>query len=196
MHGTNPSRSWQASPGALRTCALAGVVLVSALVVAEIGARYRPLRAVLKAPSLGSSSRRFEMQFNSLERYAASAGTVDCIVMGNSTALMGVDPNALTRGYEERTGHELRCFNFGVSGMTASAVGGIAPILVTLYRPWLLIYVISARDVGANVDGPLLAETPWVQYRQGRFSLEGWLVEHSAAFRYFLLYRQWLDPIR
>ena len=80
--------------------------------------------------------------------------------------------------------------------MTASAAGAVAPILVERHRPWLVIFVVSARDVGQSVDGPLLASTPWVQYRLGKFSVDGWLTEHSAAFRYYLLYRQWLDPLR
>jgi type IV secretory pathway VirB3-like protein len=134
------------------------------------------------------------MQFDGLERYSAAGSGVDCIVLGNSTALMGVDPEALSRGYRERTGHELRCFNFGVSGMTASAAGAVAPVLLSRYRPSLLVYIVTARDVGESVEGPLLANTPWVRYQRGTFSLNGWLVEHSSAFRYFLLYRQWLEP--
>jgi hypothetical protein len=190
------SRSWHVTPAAFRSAALACVVLFVVLGVAEIAARTPVVRAALHPPSLGSSSRRFELQLDGLERYVAAEGRVECIVLGNSTALMGVDPEALGSGYRQRTGHDLRCFNFGVSGMTASAAGAVAPILVERYRPWLLIYVVSARDIGQSVDGPLLASTPWVRYRQGSFSINGWLVEQSAAFRYYLLYRQWLDPSR
>ncbi len=171
-------------------------MLVMVFGVAEIAARRPAVRAALHAPSLGSPSRRFELQLDGLDRYAASERRVECLVLGNSTALMGVDPDALSSGYRTRTGQGLRCFNFGVAGMTASAAGAVAPILVNRHRPWLLIYVVSARDVGQSVDGPLLANTPWVQYRRGRFSFNGWLTEHSAAFRYYLLYRQWLDPLR
>jgi hypothetical protein len=80
--------------------------------------------------------------------------------------------------------------------MSASGAEAVAPILLARYRPSLLVYVVTARDLGDSVDGPLLADTPWVQYQRGRFSASGWLVEHSAAFRYYLLYRQWLDPMR
>lgn len=190
------SRSWQVSSSALRTPALALGLLVALLGLAEGVARSPSARSALHAPSLGSPSRRFEMQFDSLERYASTDSGIDCIILGNSTALMGVDPEVLGSAHRERSGSDLRCFNFGVSGMTASAAGAVAPILLARYRPSLLVYVVTARDVGENVDGPMLADVPWVRYQRGRFSLNGWLVEHSAAFRYFLLYRQWLEPSR
>jgi hypothetical protein len=80
--------------------------------------------------------------------------------------------------------------------MTASAAGAVAPVLGQRYQPWLLLYVVSARDLGQSAQGPLLAEEAWVQYQRGRFSLRGWLAAHSTAFTYYLLYRQWLDPLR
>jgi hypothetical protein len=136
------------------------------------------------------------LQLDSLDRYAASERRIDCLAIGNSATLMGIDPEALAVGYRRRSGRRLRCFNFGVGGMTASAAGAAAAILVDLYRPRLLVYVVSVRDVAESVDGPLLTNTPWVRYRRGTFSVDGWLTDHSAAFRYYLLYRQWLDPSR
>jgi len=190
------TRSWQVSAAALATPTWACAILLAVLALAEGAARSRPVRDLLHVPSVGSPSRRFEMQLDGLERYAAARGEVDCIVLGNSTVLMGVDPEALARGYRARSGGELRCYSFGVAGMTASAAEAVAAILLERYRPELLLYVVTARDVGDNVDGPLLAGTPWVRYRRGALSSEGWLVEHSAAFRYWLLYRQWLERDR
>jgi len=196
MPRASPSALRQITPAAFLTPALACLLLVLAAGIAEIAARTTALRAALGAPSVGSPSRQFEQQLDSLDRYAASTQRLDCVVLGNSTTLMGVDPDALSRAYRERLGQGLRCFNFGVAGMTASAAGAVAPILVERHRPWLLIYEVSVRDLGQSVDGPLLANTPWVQYRQGTFSLAGWLTEYSAAFRGYLLYRQWFDPVR
>jgi len=196
MPGVTPTRSWQVTPAAFRTPALAVIGLVALLGVSEFMLRLPAVRAALYSPSVGSTSRAFELQLDGLDHYAASRDHVQCIVLGSSTAMMGVDPDALSSGYRERTGNELQCFNFGVLGMTASAAGAVAPILVNQYRPRLLIYVVSPRDVGQSVDGPLLANTPWVRYRRGQFSFNGWLTEHSATFRYYLLYRQWLDPVR
>lgn len=196
MAGATTSRSWQVTAAAWRTPALAVVMLTVALAGAELAARNPAIRDALHVPSVGSSSRRFELQLDSLERYAAAEGRVDCLIFGNSTALMGVDPEVLSGAYRAHTGQPVRCFNFGVSGMTASAAGAVAPILVGRYQPWLVIYVVSARDVGQSVEGPLLANDPWVQYQRGTWSLRGWLAAHSGAFRYYLLYRQWLDPSR
>jgi hypothetical protein len=188
--------SWQASSSVFLTPAVALILLAAVLGGAELATRVPAVRDALHVPSVGSSSRRFELQLAGVERYVASRGGVDCLVLGNSTALMGVDPDALNRSYRHSMGQPLRCFNFGVDGMTASAAGAIAPILVDRYRPRLLIYVVSARDVGQSVEGPALAADPWVRYQGGTFSLDGWLASHSEAFGYFLLYRQWLDPVR
>jgi hypothetical protein len=190
-----PDRSWQASRATLLAPAVAGAVLVALLGGAEIASRCAAVHAALHPPSVGSPSRRFELQLDSLQRYAASASP-ECIVLGNSAALMGIDPDALTAGYRTRMENGLRCFNFGVAGLTASAAAAVAPVLIDSYHPWLLLYVVSPRDLGESVDGPLLANMSWLQYRHGKFSLTGWLTEHSAAFRYWLLYRQWLDPLR
>ncbi len=190
------ARSWQVTPASYAIPALALAILVGGLGAAEVAARIPAVRNALHIPSVGSSSRRFELQLDSLARYVASAGRVDCLVLGNSTALMGIDPEALSDSYRQATGQALRCFNFGVAGMTASAAGAVAPILAERYRPQLLIYVISARDLGQSVEGPLLAEDAWVRYQSGTFSLYGLLASHSAAFDYYLLYRQWLDPLR
>lgn len=195
MSDVIPVRSWQVSRATLLAPAVAGAIVVALLGGAEIASRCAAVRATLHAPSVGSPSRRFELQLDSLRRYAASAPP-DCIVLGNSSALMGIDPDALNAGYRMRTGNGLRCFNFGVAGLTASAAAAVAPILIDSHHPWLLLYVVSPRDLGESVDGPLLANMSWVQYRHGKFSLTGWLTEHSAAFRYWLLYRQWLDPLR
>jgi hypothetical protein len=190
------AQSWQVTAAAYRTPALAVVILVVVIGIAEITTRTAAVRDVLHIPSVGSSSRRFELQLDGLARYAARKGGIDCLILGNSTALMGVDPEALGRSYRGATGETLRCFNFGVAGMTASAAGAVAPILVRRYRPRLLIYVVSVRDVGKSVEGPLLAADAWVRYQHGTFSVPGWLASHSAAFGYYLLYRQWLDPLR
>jgi hypothetical protein len=80
--------------------------------------------------------------------------------------------------------------------MTASAAGMIAPLLVQRFHPRLVIYIVSARDVGQSVEGPRLAADQWVQHQAGSFAPAGALATHSAAFRYYLLYRQWLDPSR
>lgn len=188
--------SWRVTSAALLTPAYALAAMIALLVTAELVVRLPPVRATLLAPSVGSPSRRFEMQLDGLRRYAASRTGIDCLILGNSTALTGIDPQALEHAIRQRGVAPPRCYNFGVAGMTASAAGAVAALLVAEYHPSLLLYVVSARDVGSSVDGPLLASVPWVRYRLGEFSLAGWLADHSAAYRYYLLYRQWLDPSR
>ena len=38
-----------------------------------------------------------------------------------------------------------------------------------------------------------MASTPWFQYHLGEPSLNGWLAEHSYAYRYFLRFRVWME---
>jgi len=196
MSPATAARSWRVTPAALLFPASVCAALVALLVVAEVTARRPAVRRALLTPSVGSPSRLFERQLAGIEAFAAREGRVDCIALGNSTALNGIDPQALDRGARAAGGGSLSCYNFGVAGMTASAAGAVAPILVDLYRPAVLVYIVSRRDVSPSVDGPLLANIPWIQYRHGDFSIAGWLTEHSRAYRYYLLYRQWLDPVR
>jgi hypothetical protein len=196
MNGERPPQSWQVTSAAYPRPAPGARHPHRRAWRGRDRRRIQPLRDALHVPSVGSSSRRFELQLDSLARYARSAGGVDCLVFGNSSALMGVDPEALSRAYQDGAGKPLRCFNFGVGGMTASAAGAVAPIIARRYRPQLLIYVASPRDLAASAEGPLLAGEPWVRCQAGDCSASGWFASHSAAFGYYLLYRQWLDPLR
>jgi hypothetical protein len=60
----------------------------------------------------------------------------------------------------------------------------------------LLVYAMTPRDVGQGALGPLLKEAPWIKRRVEAFNVDGFLTEVSAAFRYSLLFRRWLEPGR
>ena len=57
--------------------------------------------------------------------------------------------------------------------------------------PRLVFLSFNAANNGVETAEKFLAD-PWVQYRLGNFSVRGWLAEHSAAYRYFLAYRNWM----
>jgi hypothetical protein len=153
----------------------------------ELLARLDMFQTRLTAPELGSTHRQFETQMHRLETLFKREGAVECIFLGNSMVWGGFDPLAFTQTYQSKTGQDIRCFNFGVDGMPASASGVLAEILIEDYHPQLLIYGTDARDYAVTRDARdavVLLDSPWLQYRQGRFTVEGFLFEHSYLYRY------------
>jgi hypothetical protein len=169
------------------------------LVAAELLARTELVRSRLLAPSVGTSVRQLDLQLASLAAFVRAGGPVDCLALGSSTVRLGIDPDPLGEALARKSGRGVRCFNFGVEGFKATEVAAIADILVADYRPGLLIYGTTPLDYG-TLDGehrPDGVETaPWVRYRRGHFDAEGWVTAHSAAYRYYLTYRQRADPAR
>jgi hypothetical protein len=177
---------WQVRAAVLATPVTA--LALVALVLAASRSRRGGARAHLAAPSVGSPSRLLELQLADLEAFVRSAGGVDCLFLGNSLVLLGLDPNAFDAAYEAHAGARLRSFNFAVSGITVSGVAALARILAEDYHPWLIIYGLTVRDFSSAAAAPAIDAMPWVRYRWGTPSVDGWLVEHSLAYRYFLLY--------
>lgn len=167
---------------------LLSLILLAVLVgAAELVVRHRRFRAYVVANDRGSAHNQFEVQLGRLENVAAFRGSIDCIFLGNSMVWRGFDPEAFTRAFQEETGRELRCFNFGVDGMPASSAGVLASILVQDFQPRYLIYGTDARDFAVPVDARdagVLLDSPWLRYRQGHFSLSGWIYEHVHFYRY------------
>lgn len=181
-------RDWQVRASAATTGLLAFALLGLVLGTAELAARSRFIRSFLTAPSVGSPSRILELQLANLDAIVRSEGGIDCIFLGNSLVLLGIDPAAFAAAYADHGGSRARCFNFAIPGITVAGVAAIARILAEDYHPRLLIYGLTARDLSPAADAPAIEAMPWVQYRWGATTLEGWLADHSFAYRYFLLY--------
>src|SRR5262249_36533504 len=121
---------------------------------------------------------------------------VGCLLLGSSVVTTGLDPERLDETYAAEARRPLQCFNAGLPAMPAAAAGLMARLLQGLTGARLVIYAAMPRDFAQEAGSGLvdsLAQTPWVAYRLGAFSPEGWLVEHSLAYRAFLAYRDWLD---
>jgi hypothetical protein len=162
-------------------------VLLALLVVVELFFRLNFVQERLSAASIGSRQRQLEIQFARLDRLVEKQGPVDCIILGNSMVWLGVNPQVVTRVIAEKSGQDMRCFNFGVSAMPASSAGMVASILVDRYHPSLLIYGTFARDLSVPADAEdayVIADTPWIRYQNGKFNLAGWLYDFSYAYRY------------
>lgn len=161
-------------------------ILVSLL---ELSLRANPVQTYLYGvvPSLGSRHHQLELQLARLDKFVATQGSIDCVVMGSSLVWLGVNPSVFEESYEQESGQEIHCFNFGIETLPASAAGLLAELIIERYSPKLLIYGTSARDYAVDYeaeDTRVILDTPWLQYQLGQFSVQGWLYTNSFTLRY------------
>lgn len=177
------------------TLLLAGAMLIFLIGSLEYLARLDSVRDVLPPPGVGADHRPFEIQLARLERLEDEGLPTDCIFLGDSSIHSAVNPSVFMPRYEAASGEPIRCFNFGVGGLTVQSAAILSKILLSDYEPRLLVYGLDIARLGQFEDNLInnwLRTSAWVQHKQGRSNLEGWLIEHSNAYRYFLPYRNWM----
>ena len=171
-----------------RTLGLAAALFGLVLALGEGLVRTKAFEAHVVADSRGGRHGQFELQLGRLETVIARDGPIDCIFLGNSMVWHSFDPEAFAQGYRQQTGQDIRCFNFGVDGLPTVAAGSLAPILASDFRPGVLIYGTTARDYAISEeseDNTVLLEMPWLRYRLGHVSVQGWLYDHSRLSQYW-----------
>lgn len=166
------------------------------LVAAEAVARIPWVQRRVEVASVGNYHYQFEIKWFHLQRYVEENGGVDVLFLGSSLVNSGIDPDEVNAAWTETTGESpLRMYNFGVEGLTIQPNSVVAQLLVETYHPKAIVFGTEIRDYAAN-NGVETAEKfladPWLQHRLGKLTLRGWLVENSAAYRYFLAYRNWM----
>lgn len=155
--------------------------------VAEWVARSVPLQAVLTSPRMGSRHYQLGHKLFLLDGFVQKNGSLDCIMLGSSMVDTGFDPATFETVYREITGQDIHCFNFGIDASSAASTAALTKIIVEDYQPRLLIIGTDPRDYAVPKEDPdpaVVLNTPWVAYRQGDFSLDGWLLENSFLYRY------------
>jgi hypothetical protein len=170
-----------------RTLFIALPLLLLIFALGEIGVRQPRVQTYLSTPSLNSRHRHFERQWHRLETYANSGNQIECIALGNSMISNGFDPQLFSQNFHQASSWGINCFNFGVDALTPVSAAALAQILVGTYHPQLLIFGTDARDFAIGRESEetkVITDTAWVQYRLGKFSVEGWIVEHSYLYRY------------
>jgi hypothetical protein len=176
--------------------AILWVVLFGSL--AEGLARTQYVRDNFMSPGLGTAHRQIELQFARLRTRVAEQGPIDCIMLGNSHVWRGFNPAIFEEVYYQATGQTIRCQNFGITGIGAISTGKLAKILVDELHPRLLIYGTSAGDFDshrAENSASSIFSSPWIRYRLGEKSFDGWLIENSAFYRCYLALNSYLFPI-
>lgn len=155
--------------------------------IAEWVMRLEKFQAPLTPPKMGSRHYQLGHKLSLLDDEIRKNGRIDCIMVGSSMVDTGFDPSAFQSGYYEIAGRDIHCFNFGIDASSAASTSALAKILMEDYQPRILIFGTDARDyaVPSNDNDPsAVLDTPWVKYRQGIFSLDGWLMDHSYIYRY------------
>ncbi|MBN1119727.1 MAG: hypothetical protein JXJ17_01495 [Anaerolineae bacterium] len=149
----------------------------------------------LPAPGIGSPHLMFEYKLNQMDQLIEDGAGFNCIIVGSSIAYRGIHPGALAESIQSEPGADpLRCYNFGLSQVTASEVGVITPVLVKRYDLDWVIYATSIRDYTDKAGDQAklaLLNTPWMIAAQGQPSLAGWLSHHSRLYQTYLSFSQW-----
>ena len=162
------------------------------LFAAEIIAR-SPLGHLLPAPSINADSFLMDAKIFALEQQFRRDGKLDCLILGSSVANSDIDPEIIERVYREQTGENVHCYNLGLPAMTIETATAIADSVIARFHPKTIVYAVLPRDINdaiANVS--FLEDIDWVKYNRGDSSIEGWLVNNSYAWRYFIAWRYWL----
>jgi hypothetical protein len=172
------------------TTLLLALTLALALIAAlEILARQNFARAYLPTQGLGSGHRQFEIQLARARARAERDGHIDCILLGNSQVMRGIDPAVVEANYEQKTGESIRCQNFGVRGTSTQTSAIFAKILIAEFNPSVVIYGTSFIDFassrGLEAHESIMG-SPWIQYKIDRPNIEGWLIDQSMAYREYL----------
>jgi hypothetical protein len=131
-------------------------------------------------------SRSFDIQLDRLNARVEQGERIDCIFIGSSRVLHGVDPNAIRKAYSNITGSDFKCQNFGVLGMGMKGSAETAGLLAKLYHPRLIIIGTGFMDIGVGLPDNAIAESPIVRYNSGDFNFDGWITSSSLAFRDYL----------
>lgn len=160
--------------------------------IGEMVLRLPTVESELPAPSLGSSHDQFEVELYQLHRFA-EAGPIDCVFLGSSMVWHGINPHVITEAYAAQTGDSLRCFTFGVAGLTADGAGALADYVVNTYQPRLLVYGVSPRDFSSPINERAdLNQLDWLQYVRGSFNLSGYLHHHAKTVQYGWYMSEWV----
>jgi hypothetical protein len=170
-----------------KTAWLTILLFILLMAVAEWVARSESFQEPLTPPNMGSRHYQLGHKLALLNVLTRRTGHVDCIMLGSSVVDTGFDPAAFEIGYREMTGRDIHCFNFGIDASSAASTAALTRIIVEDYHPRFLIIGTDARDYAVpreDRDLAVVLNAPWVAYRQGKFSLEGWLQDKSYLYRY------------
>lgn len=197
-------RTGQVTRTVLRLRRPAGLTLVLAAVVIgllagifEVAARSEALKRRLPPESIGSGQPQLDKKLVLLRDLIAAKGSVDALFVGSSQVYRAIEPDRVEGTFHGRAGREIRTFNFGLGGMSETGEAPLMRILVDEYRPRLVVVGASSYGLDERRDlkfMKFLDGSAWFRYHRGALSLDGWLLEHSVAFRRYHGHLFWANP--
>lgn len=171
--------------------AYGAILFVLICLLIEMAARTAFVQARIPYQAYGTNHTQLELQLNTLDRFVEQNGAPDCFVFGSSQAFREVDPSVFTRAFKNANGESLTCYNFGVTGSQIWTTSILGEILIAKYQPRLVIIGTSFLDYTEGREYQIderFKENDWLEYQAGKFTLGGWLTEHSYAWRAITLF--------
>jgi len=168
------------------TLAHAALLFVALCWIGEWAARTPMVQNHIPYQVYGINHPQIEIQFNLLERFVQEQGAPDCLILGSSQAFRSIDPIAFEHTFEAATNQPISCYNFGITGAQIRTTSMVVQLLFKEYPPRLVVVGTSFLDYTElrrqDID-ERFTQNDWIRYRLGKFSLNGWLSEHSYAWR-------------
>lgn len=173
------------------TAAYAAILFALLCVLTEVVARTPFVQARIPYQAYGTNHTQLELQINMLDRFAREKGAPDCFIFGSSQAFREVDTDVFERAYEAASGERVTCYNFGVTGSQIWTTSVLSRILIQQYQPRLVVIGTSFLDYTEGREYQIddrFKQNDWLEYQMGIFTLNGWLTEHSYAWRAITLF--------
>lgn len=173
------------------TAAYAAILFALLCVLTEVVARTPFVQARIPYQAYGTNHTQLELQINMLDRFVREKGAPDCFIFGSSQAFREVDTDVFERAYEAASGERVTCYNFGVTGSQIWTTSVLSRILIQQYQPRLVVIGTSFLDYTEGREYQIddrFKQNDWLEYQMGIFTLNGWLTEHSYAWRAITLF--------
>jgi len=191
QNGKSLRLGWPFGLSLIKAIALIAVIALAG----ECVFRIPNIRRQLPPPVLGTGNLTFDVTWEYFQRTLELYGHVDCVFLGSSMIKHSIDPKLFQNRFRENTGHDIVCFNFGISGMRPSDAV-FNKLLVEKYNPSLLVSEVTSLCLYEQFmkyhKGPMISQSPWGLFQSGKFSVKGWLLTHSLLFRYFMRWNMWV----
>jgi hypothetical protein len=170
------------------------IILVISFILEGL-ARTESAKDLMPDPGTGSQHPQFDEKLARLNARLDAGDPLNCLIVGDSGANRNLNPDVLRESYLTETGESLNCFNFALGGMSAKELDVLINLVLDFYTPDVLIYGVTPGQFGRQLSN-LVGDSAWAKYRQGTFSVEGFLSNESAAFAYYLGGIRWFlgDP--
>jgi hypothetical protein len=120
---------------------------------------------------------------------------INCLFLGSSMVDFGLDPSIFNRESSFAGMQNPVCFNMALRAMRPETTAEITSILIKRTNPSLIILGVSPIDfVDTETMTREFSLSSWFRFQKGIYSIEGWLIEHSETYKYWLAFLKYRNP--